>query len=71
MGYIVALVLLVAIVPLLFVLLSRRTSGAGTATAKRGGRGITVEQPSSDQATPGADTLNQPSPGAERRIPPG
>ena len=70
MGYIIALVLLILVVPLLFVLLSRRASGGGGARSRD--RGVTVEKPSSDQPTPGAPgALNQPAPGAERRLPPG
>lgn len=69
MGYIIALVVLVLVVPLVFMLLTRRSAGAGRPPADRG---MTVEQPSSDEPTPGAPgATNQPAPGAERRIPPG
>lgn len=72
MGYIIALVVLLIVVPLLFILFSRRTGAAGgTAVKWRGDRGVTVEQPSSDQPTPRADTVNRASPEAERKLPPG
>ena len=69
MGYILALVLLIVVVPLLFMLLSRRTAGSGPRSRDHG---MTVEQPSAEEATPGAPgSINQPAPGAERRLPPG
>jgi hypothetical protein len=71
MGYIIALVLIVVVVPLLFVLLSRRTTRAGGLGAGSHSRGVTVSQPSADTPTPRADGLNQPAPGAEKRLPPG
>jgi hypothetical protein len=70
MGYIIALVLLAIVVPLLFLLLSRRTTSAGGLDAKHD-RGVTVSGPSSDQPTPRSNAVNQASPGAERRLPPG
>ena len=70
MGYIIALVLLVVIVPLLFVLLSRRPSGAGTDGSPKAG-GVSPSGPSSDAPTPGAATVNHGTAEAERRIPPG
>lgn len=70
MGYIIGLVLLVVIVPLLFVFLSRRQRGAGTLAGRHSG-GVTPARPSSDQPTPGAGTVNETAPGAERRVPPG
>ena len=70
MGYIIALVILVVVVPLLFVLLSRRTP-AGGGGMRAGRMGVTRETPSADEPTPGAPgAINQPAPGAERRIPP-
>jgi hypothetical protein len=70
MGYIIALVILVVVVPLLFVLLSRRTS-AGGGGMRHGRMGVTYEKPSADEPTPGAPgAVNQPAPGAEKRIPP-
>ena len=69
MGYILALVLLFVVVPLLFMLLSRRTARGGMRSRDHG---MTVEQPSAEEATPGAaGSINQPAPGAERRLPPG
>ena len=70
MGYIIALILLLVIVPLLFMLLSRRPAGAGTDNPRQAG-GVTPTRPSSDQPTPGASNLNQANPEAERRMPPG
>jgi hypothetical protein len=70
MGYIIALVILVVLVPLLFVLLSRRTS-AGGGGMRHGEMGVTRTRPSADEPTPGAPgAINQPAPGAEKRIPP-
>jgi len=71
MGYIIAVVLVLIAVPLVFLLAGRRTRSAGGLGAKSRDRGVTVEKPSSDQPTPRADALNQPAPGAERRLPPG
>ncbi len=71
MGYIIALVAIFVIAPLLFLLLSRRTS-AGGGGMRHASRGMTVEAPSSDQPTPGAaGAINQPKNGAENRLPPG
>lgn len=71
MGYIIAIVVLLIVVPLLFVLLSRR-SAAGGGGIRSKSRGMTVEAPSADEPTPGAPgAVNQPAPGAERRLPPG
>ena len=71
MGYIIAIILLVIVVPLIFLLLSKRTSGAGTLGRAAHSGGVTPSQPSSDQPTPQAGSMNQPSAEAERRIPPG
>jgi len=70
MGYIIALIVLVIVVPLLFVLLSRR-SAAGGSGIRHGVRSVTREMPSADGPTPGAPrSLNQPKPGSEERLPP-
>ncbi|MGH7946701.1 MAG: hypothetical protein ACREF9_17090 [Opitutaceae bacterium] len=72
MGYIIAFALLFFVVPLLFIVLSRRTKAPGGIAHKPDERGVTVSEPSSDQPTPrGDETVNQPAPGAERRLPPG
>lgn len=71
MGYIIAIVILVIVVPLIFLLLSRRPSSAGTLGPERSDRGVTVAQPSSDQPTPQADTVNQTEPDTARQLPPG
>lgn len=71
MGYIIALGLLVIVVPLLFLMLSRRTTSAGGLADKQRSRGMTVSRPSSDQPTPRADNLNQPAPDEDRKLPPG
>ena len=70
MGYIIALVLLLVVVPLLFILINRRPEGAGMDNTRRSG-GVAPTRPSSDQPTPGASNLNQATPEAERRMPPG
>ena len=70
MGYIIALVILVIVVPLLFLMLSRRSTAAGGIRSRD--HGVTQEEPSSDQPTPGArGALNQPRAGSENRLPPG
>jgi hypothetical protein len=71
MGYIIAIVLLIIVVPLLFMLLSRRPSGSGTLDRHARSGGVTPLEPSSDQPTPRSGGVNQTEPGAERRIPPG
>jgi hypothetical protein len=70
MGYIIALIILVIVVPLIFLMLSRRsTAGGGIRSSSHG---VTHEEPSSDQPTPGArGALNQPRPGSDDRLPPG
>lgn len=71
MGYIVALVLIIVVVPLLFVLLSQRKTSAGGLGARSRDRGVTVSKPSADAPTPRADAVNQVEPGVEKRLPPG
>lgn len=72
MGYIFALAILILVVPLLLIILTRRTSGRGGIAHKPEERGVTVSNPSSDQPTPrGDETVNKIEPGAERRLPPG
>jgi hypothetical protein len=68
MGYIIGLVILAVVVPLLFLLLSRRTTGAGGAGEKPHDRGMTVSRPAAEEPTPRADGLNQPAPGKEQRL---
>ena len=71
MGYIIALIVLFIVVPLVFLMLSRRTPAGGGGIRHRD-RGVTVEEPSSDQPTPGAaGATNQPRAGSERGIPAG
>ena len=70
MGYIIALVVLAIIVPLLFVLLGRRSSASGMLDAKPKSGGVTPSRPSSDQPTPGAGSVNQAI-GTGREVPPG
>ena len=70
MGYIIGLVIFLVAVPLLFILLTRRSAGVGGLRSRD--RGVTVSQPSSDQPTPGASrATDQPAEGMEKRIPPG
>jgi hypothetical protein len=66
MGYIITIVVLVLVVPLLFMMLTRRSrSGGGIDSSDHG---VTVLQPSSDQPTPPADrTSNSP----QNKMPPG
>ena len=62
MGYLTALVLVVLVIPLLFVILSRRSTGAGGIDSTN--RGLTPNQPAADEPTPRA------GPGVDRHIPP-
>lgn len=72
MGYIIAVVVLLIVVPLLFIALSRRTPTSGRIGQEPRGRGVTFSEPASDQPTPGDErSVNQPKPGTERRLPPG
>lgn len=71
MGYIIAIILLVIVVPFIFLLLSKRTRGAGTLGGVPHSGGVTPSEPSSDQPTPQMDSVNQPAAEAEHRIPPG
>jgi hypothetical protein len=71
MGYIIAIILLIIVVPLLFMILSRRPTGAGTLDRRARSGGVTPIEPSSDQPTPQAESVNQPEFGTDRRIPPG
>jgi hypothetical protein len=68
MGYIITFLVVLVLLPLLFVVLSRRSTGRGGITTR--GHGLTVAEPSADQPTPGKGT-NESAPGTERRIPPG
>jgi hypothetical protein len=68
MGYIIAVVIVLLLLPLLFVILGRRSTGRGGITTR--GRGLTMSEPSADQPTPGRGG-NESAPGTERRIPPG
>jgi hypothetical protein len=70
MGYVIIWIVALLILPILFVLLTRRTGDRGA--RKSGDHGVTVSEPSSDQPTPGKGSgVNQVQPDAERRIPPG
>jgi hypothetical protein len=71
MGYIIAIVLLIVIVPLLFMLLSRRTSSPGGVAEGHRSRGVTTAEPAAEQITPRADSTNRATPEAERKLPPG
>lgn len=73
MGYILVIVALVVVVPLLALLLGRKTS-AGGGGVRHVSRGMTVDEPSSDQPAPGAPgSINQPRDGREagKKLPPG
>jgi hypothetical protein len=68
MGYIIALVLIAIVVPLIFILLSRRTSGgSGIESANHG---VTTSEPSAEDITPRAGPVVNPSPPSERKLPP-
>ena len=63
MGYIIGIVIVLQLVPLLFMLLTRRTTGRGG--LDNANHGVSPDRPSSDQPTP------RPGPGVDPRIPPG
>jgi hypothetical protein len=62
MGYIIGLIIVLLVLPLLFMLLSRRTRNTGGIDSRD--HGVTPSRPSSDQPTPRTAAQN-------RRIPPG
>lgn len=70
MGYIIGLVALLVFVPLLFLLLSRRTVSGGGIDSRD--KGVTHLEPSSDQPTPppGPQT-DRAHQGSDRGVPPG
>ena len=70
MDYLFVIVLLVVVVPLLLLVLSHRPRGAGRLRGRRLSGGVTPQEPSSDQPTPQADSVNQAE-GVERKLPPG
>ncbi|PTX94251.1 hypothetical protein [Opitutus sp. ER46] len=62
MGYIITIVVLLIVLPLLFLVLSRRgMRGGGIGSPDHG---VTPDRPYSDEPTP------RPGPGVDRRIPP-
>jgi hypothetical protein len=69
MGYIAVLVVMVIVVPVLFMLFSKRPVAHGE--TKRKDHGVTHTQPASDQPTPRSGAVNQISSGATKKIPPG
>lgn len=70
MGYIIALVLLLVFVPLLFLLLSRRTHAGGGIASRD--HGLSPSRPSSDQPTPPAGpATDRPHQGSDHGVPPG
>ena len=71
MGYLIVSAVLVVGVPLLLLMLGHRPRGAGTLGGRRGSGGVGPDEPSSDQPTPEAKSVNQMAAGAERRLPPG
>ena len=68
MGYIIGLVILAIVVPLVFMVLSRRTTSAGGLSDKQRSRGMTVSRPAAEEPTPRADGLNQTAPGKDERL---
>lgn len=72
MGYIVILVLAVALVPILIALFKPNSEVHGAGRVQRRPEDPPPErtEPSADQPTPQADTINQASPEVERRLPP-
>jgi hypothetical protein len=62
MGYIIGLIFLLLLVPLMFMMLTRRTTGRGGINA--GNHGMTPDQPTADEPTP------RPGPGVDPHINP-
>lgn len=62
MGYIIGLIIVLLFVPLLFLMLTRRSTGGGGIGRKD--RGVTLDRPSADEPTPRA------GPGVDPQIPP-
>ncbi|MDO8540458.1 MAG: hypothetical protein Q7S40_08445 [Opitutaceae bacterium] len=62
MGYFIAIIALLIVVPLVLIMLSRRTTNAGGAGAKWRDRGVTVSRLAAEETTPRADAINQPKP---------
>lgn len=62
MGYLIGLVLVLVVVPLLWMALTRRTTGTGGIDSHD--RGLTPDIPASDEPTPRA------GPGVDPKIPP-
>jgi hypothetical protein len=72
MEYIITVAVVIIVVPILFLVLSRRTVGGAGIEHKPGDHGVTVASPSSDQPTPQAEkTVNRPAPGTQPPLPPG
>ncbi len=63
MGYIIGIIIVLLVIPLLFMLFSRRSTGHGGIDSAN--HGMSPDRPSSDQPTP------RPGPGVDPRIPPG
>ena len=68
MGYIIALIVLVLAIPLIFLLLGRRTRAGGGIESRD--HGLTVSEPSSDEPTPLAENTQPSTPEVSRRLPP-
>jgi hypothetical protein len=62
MGYIIALIILLLVVPLVLTMLTRRTTGRGGIDSAD--HGFTPDRPSADEPTPRA------GPGVDPQIPP-
>lgn len=63
MGYIIGIVIVLLLLPLLFMMLTRRSTGHGGIDSAN--HGVSPDRPSSDQPTP------RPGPNTDTRIPPG
>jgi hypothetical protein len=70
MGYIIALILILIIVPLLVKTVGKRAGGAGLDQKREENQTIRSE-PAADEPSPsGASAVNQATPSGERRLPP-
>jgi hypothetical protein len=68
-GYIILIGFLVIVIPLVYVLVSRRP-GRGAEGEKPIGKPVMVEKPSADEPTPDASSVQRDTAAAQRKTPP-
>jgi hypothetical protein len=70
MGYIIVIAVAILVVPVLFMMLTRRSGGGRGIDSSN--HGVTVLKPSSDQPTPPpGPARNKVGPGGDNGVPPG